>query len=111
MSPHSQRIRYDRECRIHCRTRREEAAVHHVKVVEVVRLAVHVERGSFGIVPEADGAVLVRDSGQWDTLSNVKIAAEEAFVAVVSMHRAGVVLHRSFSLDWSRACASKLFGL
>src|SRR3974390_3917301 len=41
---HPQRVRHDRECRVHRRTRREEAAIDHVKVVEVVCLAVDVKR-------------------------------------------------------------------
>src|SRR6516162_11811313 len=41
---HPQRIRHDRECRVHRRTRGEEAAIDHVQVVKVMRFAVHVER-------------------------------------------------------------------
>src|SRR6516164_5924762 len=39
---HPQRIRHDRECRVHRRTRREEAAVHDIQVVEIMGLAIHI---------------------------------------------------------------------
>src|SRR5271166_4998759 len=56
---HAQRISHDCERRIYGRARREEAAIDHIQVVEVVRLTIHIQRRGLGIVPEADGAVLV----------------------------------------------------
>src|SRR4051812_8162656 len=45
---------------VHGSDAREEARVDDVEVVDVVRLAVHVEHGAVRIGPEADGAGLVR---------------------------------------------------
>ena len=40
----SKRVGDDRERRIHSRTRREEAAVHNVQVVEIMGFAIGIER-------------------------------------------------------------------
>ena len=49
-----QRVGHDGERRVHRRRGREEAAVHHVEVVDLVRLAVRVERRGLRVAPEAD---------------------------------------------------------
>src|SRR3954467_7897167 len=49
---HPQRVRDRRERRVHGSDAGEEARVHHVQVVHVVRLAVHVERAGGGIGAE-----------------------------------------------------------
>ena len=59
MLSHAQRIRHNRQRRIHRRTRNKEAAVYHVKVIHVVRLAIHVERRRFRISAETNRAVLM----------------------------------------------------
>src|SRR5689334_15525017 len=53
----AERVGGDGEGRVHRRARAEEAAVDDVEVVEIVRLAVDVERGRLGVVAEPDRAV------------------------------------------------------
>src|SRR5438552_1122074 len=53
---------HDRQCGIHRGARREEAPIHNVEVVHIMRLAVNVQRGSPGIGAKANGAILVSDS-------------------------------------------------
>src|SRR5262245_49730363 len=70
----SQRVRHNRQSRIYRRARHEEAAVNHIEVVQVVRLAVHVQRRGLRVTSEADRAVLVRDSGKRDALAKIEAA-------------------------------------
>ena len=69
------------------RARREEAAVDDVEVVDVVRLAVDVERRGLRIVAEANRAVLMRDAGERDALADEEVAREQALVALVAVDR------------------------
>src|SRR5271157_3457960 len=89
---HTQRIGHDRQRRIYRRARREEAAINNVKILELMGFAIHIQCRSLGIVPEADGAVLVGDTRKRNALSYIKIAAKKSFVAVMAMHRATVML-------------------
>src|SRR5208283_5122153 len=95
---HTQRIGHDCERRIYRRARREEAAIHDVKILEIMDLAIHVQRRGSGIVPEADGAVLVGDARQRNALSHIKIAAKKPFMAVMAVNRAMLVLQRFLQL-------------
>src|SRR4051812_25953032 len=49
------RVRHDRQRRIHRAARHEEAAVDHVEIVELVRLAVRVEGGCARVMAESHG--------------------------------------------------------
>jgi hypothetical protein len=69
MISHPQRIGYNRQRRIHCAARREEAGIDDVEIVHFVRFAVAIKRGSLRIVAETNRAVLMRDAGQRDALS------------------------------------------
>src|SRR5262245_64826978 len=62
----AERVGHDRERRIDCSARGKEARVDDVEVVELVRLAVRVQRGCLRVVPEPNRAVLVREAGQRD---------------------------------------------
>ena len=95
---HAQRVGHDGERGIYSRARREEAAIHHVQVIEIVRFAIHIQCGSLGIVPEADGTVLVGDARQRNALSHIKIAAKNPLMAVMAVNRAMLVLQRLLQL-------------
>src|SRR5207248_9863847 len=88
----AQRIRDDREPRVHGSGRGEEARLDDVEVVHLVRLAVHVECGGAGIPAEADGAVLVRHAGERNALPNVQIAREQPLVAAAPVDGAFALL-------------------
>ena len=55
----AQGIRDDRERWIHRAARNEEAAIHHVKIVQIVRAAVEVEHGSLRVFAKLAGADLM----------------------------------------------------
>src|SRR3974390_1423482 len=95
---HAQRIGYDRQRRIHRRARREEAAIHNVEILEIMGFAIHIERRSLGIVPEADGAVLVGDTRKRNALSHIQVAVEQSIMAVMAVHRTMVMLQRLLEL-------------
>src|SRR5208283_2444141 len=95
---HTQRIGHDRQRRIYRRARWEEAAIHNVKILEIMGPAIHIQRRGSGIVPEADGAVLVGDARQRNALSHIKIAAKKPFMAVMAVNRAMLVLQRFLQL-------------
>src|SRR5271157_5262705 len=73
---HPQRIGHDGQRRIHRRARREEAAIHDVEILKIMGLAIYVQRRGFGIMPKADGAVLMGDARQRNALPHVKVAAK-----------------------------------
>src|SRR5690348_6103709 len=84
----AQRVRHDRERRIHRTARRKEAPVHDVQVVHVVCLAVHVERGRRRIVAEPDRAVLMSHTGERNALAEEQASREDADVTVLAVDRA-----------------------
>jgi hypothetical protein len=95
--PHPQRIGHDGQSWIHRTAGREEAGVHDIEVIHVVRLTVGVESRSLGIDPKADGAVLMGDPSEWDALANEQVASEQpdmAFMPVDCTFR--LLLHQSF---------------
>ena len=94
----AQRVGHDRQRGVHRAARREEAAVDDVEVVDIVRLAVHVERGGLRVVAEADRAVLVRHAGQRNALADEQVARGTRCSWHVDVHRARAALH-SFSRD------------
>src|SRR5262249_1338829 len=64
-------------------------------------LAVPVEGAGFWVATEADGAVLVRDTSDWNPLANKEVAREQANVARISVNGAlALLLQQTFqSLD------------
>src|SRR5262249_17099831 len=76
----------------HRRTGGEETTVDHVEVVHLVGPAVHVESGGGRIPPEADGPVLVGDSGQGDALPQEQVPGEDALVASPPVNGAAPLL-------------------
>src|SRR5215471_9555013 len=55
----------------------KEARVHHVEIVELVRLAVRVQDGALGIRAEAARSGLMRAAGDWDIGLHVEVARNE----------------------------------
>src|SRR5271166_750932 len=95
---HPQRIGHDRQRRIHGRARREEAAIHDVEILKIMGLAIYVQRRGFGIMPKADGAVLMSDARQRNALSDIQVASKQSFMALMAVHRAVLVFQRLLEL-------------
>ena len=74
----AQRIRHNRQRWIHGSTRREKAAVDHVKVVEIMRSAVHIKRRGLRVVPKSNASVLMSNACQRNPLANIEAAAKQA---------------------------------
>jgi hypothetical protein len=64
MIPDPQRVRDDRQARIHRPARREERAVDDVKVRDVVRATIRVQDARPGIDPESASPVLMPDRAE-----------------------------------------------
>src|SRR5215470_2035021 len=64
---------------------REKARVDDVKIVHLVGPAIWVQRRCLWIAPEADGPVLVRDSGQWNAVADEEISREQSLMAIVTV--------------------------
>jgi hypothetical protein len=77
-----QRVSHDGKRWVDCTARREEAGIHHIEVVDLVRLAVAVEHGGLRVVAEADCSVLVGNAGQRDSLTNVEVSREQAVMTL-----------------------------
>ena len=60
----------------------EEAGVHHIKIVQLVSLAMDVEHGRFRVRAETAGARLVANSGDRNGLSQVEVVGNEMRVAI-----------------------------
>src|ERR1043166_7076960 len=69
-----QRVGHRCQSRIHRADAREETGVHHVEVVELVRLAVGIEHRSLWVLAEAASPGLVRDTTNADLILHVQIA-------------------------------------
>src|SRR6266478_3331848 len=62
-----------------------------------MRFAIAVQSGSLWVVSKPDGAVLVRDTRQGNSLSHEKIAREQALMAIVAVNVAlGLFQHQLF---------------
>src|SRR5882724_5080781 len=69
---HAQRVRHDGQPRVHSAGGREEARVHHVQVIDVVRFAVAIQRGRLRVRPESDRPVLVRNACERNPLAQIQ---------------------------------------
>src|SRR5271165_1077238 len=95
--PDSERIGHNRERRIYGGAGREEAAVHYVEIVELVGLAVNVERGSPRIAAEPNRPVLMRHAGQRNAIANEQVASEQPPMTLRPVNLAcGLPLHQLF---------------
>ncbi len=89
-----QRVRDDGQSWIDRTAGTKEACIDHVKIIQLVRFAVAIERARLRIVAEADRPVLVRDTSERDALAEIQIAREETLVAFVAVHGTlGLLLH------------------
>src|SRR5215472_5945453 len=99
MVPHAQRIGHDSQSRVDGAARWEEAGVDNIEVVHIMRLAVGIEGRRLGVAAKANGAVLVRYSGQRNTLADEQVAREEPLETFVGVNRAlGLLLHQALKL-------------
>jgi hypothetical protein len=98
MIAHAQRIGHDRERWIHRAARRKEARINHVKIVELVGLAVAIKRRCLWVVSETDRAVLVRHRRKRQTLSQIKIPREQTLMTLVPVNVAIGLFHRFLQL-------------
>src|SRR4029077_5297950 len=60
----AQRIGNDGECRIYRAGGAEKAAIHDVKIVELVRFAIAIQRARLRVVTKPDAAVLMRNASE-----------------------------------------------
>src|ERR1022692_3681901 len=72
MVAHAQRVRHDGQAGVHGCYRHEEACVDHVKIVQIVRLTVHIQRRCLRIETEPNGSCLVRSASDRNVLAQVK---------------------------------------
>src|SRR6516225_835332 len=71
-----QGVGHDSQGRVHRATGYKETAIYDVEVVQVVCLAIHVERAGLRISPEPDGADLVGHARQRDALTDEQVPRE-----------------------------------
>ena len=69
MVAHAECVRNDGQRRIHRATGREETGIHNIEIIQLVCLAIPVERAGVWIITEPDCAVLVRDARKRDALA------------------------------------------
>ena len=86
----AQSIGHYRERRVHRAAGTEEACVHNVEIVEFVRFAIAIQRAAFRIIAETHGAVLMRNTGEWNPLTQIQIPRKNSLVALVPVDEAGV---------------------
>src|SRR5713101_9756462 len=77
MIAYAQRIGYDGERRVHSADRDEKTAIDDIEVIEVVSLAIEVERRCLGVAAEADGPGLMRRAADRDVLAQIKRARQQ----------------------------------
>src|SRR5215470_2776370 len=73
----AQRIGDNGERRVHGADRDEEAAVDDIEVIEVVSLAIKIERRCLGVPAEADGSGLMRRAADRDVLAQIERARQQ----------------------------------
>src|SRR6516225_8225744 len=79
---HAERVCHDGQRRIHSSAGGEEAAVNDVQVIELVRLAVRIERRSLRIAAEPDRAVLMRYTREGDSIADEQVSRDQVGVHV-----------------------------
>src|SRR5438045_9062430 len=95
----SQCVGDDGKRRIHGATRTEEASIGNIKIVELMRFAVAIERACLWIISKTNRAVLVRNSGKLNALSKIQVPREQTFVALVPVNGAfRLLLHKRFEV-------------
>src|SRR6516225_7639722 len=92
MLSHAQGIGHNRQRRVDGGAGREEAAVHDVQVVEIVRLTLNVQGRASRIVAETDRAVLMSDASERNLITKKQLTGEKALVTLVSVNTAGGLL-------------------
>src|SRR5437763_12054046 len=75
----------------------KETSIDNIKIVELMRFAVAIERACLWIISKTNRAVLVRNSGERNALSKIQIPREQTFVALVPVNGAfRLLLHKRF---------------
>src|SRR5713101_797944 len=78
---------------------REEAAVHDIKIVDLVRLTIRVQRRRLRITPEPNRTVLVCHACKWNAVTDEQISREQSFVTLVAVNATfGLLMHEFFKL-------------
>ena len=85
MIAHAQRVRDDGEGRIHRATRREEARIDDVEVVDLMGAAVRIERGGLRILAKPHGAVLMCHPGQGNPSRHVRLERDQVLVIALDV--------------------------
>src|SRR5271165_7625510 len=87
---------------------REKTAVHDIKIVDLVRLAIRVQRRRPGVATEPNRAVLVSHAGKRNSITDEQIPREKPFMTLVAVNAAfGLLLHEFFELG--KQTAVRLF--
>ena len=76
-----QRVGDDRQRRVYRSARRKKAAIDDIKVVDLVRPAIDVERRRFRVMPEADRTVLVTGAGDRQALTEIGVLRQQMRLA------------------------------
>src|SRR6516164_5471303 len=93
----SERVRHDRERRIHGGAGRKETSVDDVEVVNFVSFAIDVQSGGLRIPPKANRPVLMRHTGKRYAITHEQIAREDTLMTFMAMDRASsLLLHKPF---------------
>ena len=78
----AQHIRNGGQRRIQCTDAWEKTRVHDVKIVEFVRLAIHIQHRIFRVSAKAAGAGLMADARNGDVFAEIKIIRDQVRVQV-----------------------------
>ena len=101
---YAQGVGHDSQRRIHRAARREEATVDDIEIVEIVRLAVHIERRAPWIAAEADRPALMGGAADRDILAEIERVRQD---------NGSQSIPCSISLSFAarRTCPSMLFSV
>ena len=95
----AQCVCHNRQRRINCRARREEAAVDDIKVVDIVCLAVDIKCRRLWIVSKSNSSVLMRNAGEWNALAEKETSREQSNMTTVTvLWTFGLLLHQVLQL-------------
>src|SRR5712692_3448156 len=64
---------------------REEAAVHDIKIIDLVGFAIRVQRRRLGVTTESNRTILVRNACKWNSITDEQIPCEQSFMTLVAM--------------------------